>query len=195
MPNVKRKSETPKVKIYVDTCILQGALSLRNNVDVVFLNKAKEEGLKILTSIHALMELLDIAKDRRFLMNSVIDGWVDVSNFLRNRRTMNLDRNDFDKIGTMIDKFLKMYGFIDFMHIDFDIWSDVKLIVENSNIHSSDAFHLASAVQWDCSVLITHDQFFIKEANRFLNEMGIDKPIVCDVDKVESRLKEICSDG
>ena len=193
MPKGKRKSETPKALIYVDTCILQGALSLRNDVDVVFLNKAKEKGWEIITSIHALMELLDIAKDRRFLMNSVIDGWVDVSTFLRKRREMDLNINDFDKIGKRIDKFLKKYEFIDFMHIDFDVWDDVKFIVENSNIHSSDALHLASAIQWDCCVLITHDQFFIKEANRLLKEEGYDKLIVCDVNKVETSLKEISS--
>jgi len=190
----KRKSETPKAWIYVDTCILQGALSLRNDVDVVFLNKAKEKGWKIVTSIHALMELLDIAKDRRFLMNSVIDDWVDVSTFLRKRREMDLNRNDFDKIGKRIDKFLKKYEFINFMHIEFDVWDDVKEIVENSNIHSSDALHLASAFQWACHILVTHDKSFIKEGNMLLKEAGVNNKFrVCDVDKVEEILKEILS--
>ena len=192
MPKGKRKSETPKVKIYVDTCILQGALSLRNDVDVVFLNKAKEKGWKIFTSIHALMELLDIAKDRRFLMNSVIDEWVDVNTFLRKRREMDLNKNDFDKIGKRIDKFLKNYEFINFMHIEFDVWDEVKEIVENSNIHSSDALHLALAFHWGCHILVTLDKFFIKEGNMLLKEAGVHNKLrVCNVDKIEETLKEI----
>jgi len=194
MPKGKRKSEIPKARIYVDTCILQGALSLRNDVDVVFLNKAKEKSWKIITSIHAFMELLDIAKDRRFLMNSVIDGWVDVSTFLRKRREMDLNRNDFDKIGKRIDKFLKKYEFVNFMHIEFDVWEFVKRIVENSNIHSSDALHLASAFVWGCHILVTHDNSFIKEGNMLLKEAGVYYKLrVCDVDKVEETLKDILS--
>ena len=193
MQKGKRKSKTPKARIYVDTCILQGALSLRNDVDVVFLDKAKEKGWNIITSIHALLELLDIAKDRRFLVNSVIDDWVDVSTFLRKRREMDLNSNDFDKIGKRIDKFLKKYEFINFMHIEFEVWNDVKHVVEHSNIHSSDALHLASAIQWGCHVLLTHDTFFIKEANRLLKEDGYDKLKVCDVGNVEDTLNEICS--
>jgi predicted nucleic acid-binding protein len=169
-------------------------LMFTEDVDVVFLNKAKEKGWKIITSIHALMELLDIAKDRRFLMNSVIDNWVDVSTFLRKRREMDLNRNDFDKIGKRIDNFLKNYEFITFMHIEFDVWDMVKEIVENSNIHSSDALHLASAFQWGCHILVTHDKSFIKEGNMLLKEAEVyNKLRVCDVDKVEETLKEFLS--
>ena len=171
---------------------MQGAISRRNDDDVIFLNKIEEKGWKALTSIHTLMELLDVAKDRRFLMNSVIDEWVDVTTFLRKRREMNLSSNDFERVAKEINNFLRKNRFIDFMHIDIEVWKDVREIVENSNIHSSDALHLASAIQWGCSVLVTHDRFFMKEGNRLLREAGISNHIqICDVSKIEETLGKI----
>ena len=186
MPKEKRKSENEKVKIYLDTCVLQGAISRRNREDTVFLNKVKEKGWKVYTSIHTLMELLDIAKDRKFLMKSVIDKWVDVSTFLRERKAKNLSRNDLDDIAEELNNFFINHSFIEFMNINEEIWNDVKDIAEKSNIHSSDALHLALARMWECNVLVTHDTFFIEEGNRLLKEANqYDFLRICDVDKVE----------
>ncbi len=72
------------------------------------------------------------------------------------------------------------------MNITADVWSDIKDIVEKSNIHSSDAMHLALARVLGCCVLVTHDQFFQKESNRILKDAGeYDFLKVCDVNKVE----------
>lgn len=60
----EKRSENNEVKIYVDTCILQGAMSGRKRgQDTIFIEKAREKGWKVYTSIHTLMELFDIAKD------------------------------------------------------------------------------------------------------------------------------------
>lgn len=192
MPKDKRKSETGKVKIYIDTCILQGAISRRNREDTVFLNKVKEKGWKVYTSIHTLMELLDIAKDRSFLMKSVINKWVDVSTFLRERKIKNLSRNDLDEIAERLNNFFIDHSFIEFMNINEEVWNDVKEIAEKSNLHSSDALHLALARMSGCHVLMTHDTFFIKEGNRLLKEANqYDILRIFNVDKVEETLKEI----
>jgi hypothetical protein len=65
----KRNNETGKTKIYIDTCVLQGALS-KETKDTIFVNCVKEKGWEIYTSIHTLMELLDIARDRKFLIKN-----------------------------------------------------------------------------------------------------------------------------
>lgn len=192
MPKEKRESEAEKVKIYIDTCILQGAISRRNRKDTIFMNKVKEEGWEVYTSIHTLMELLDTAKDRRFLMKSVIDKWVDVSTFLKERKTKNLNRNDLDEIAEELNNFFANHSFIGFMNINEEVWNDVKDIAEKSNLHSSDALHLALARMWGCHVLVTHDTFFIKEGNKLLKEgQQYDFLRICDVDKVEETIKEV----
>jgi len=191
MPREKR-DEAERVKIYIDTCILQGAISRRNEEDTVFMNRVEEKEWKVYTSIHTLMELLDIAKDRSFLMKSVIGKWVDVSTFLQERKTKNLNRNDLDEITEELNNFFINHNFIEFMNINEGVWSDVKEIAENSNLHSSDALHLALAWMWGCHVLVTHDTFLVKEGNELLKEAGqYDTLRICDVDKVEDTLKEV----
>ena len=194
MQKEKRKSEAEKVKIYIDTCILQGAISRRNEEDTIFMRKAEEKGWKVYSSIHTLMELLDTAKDRRFLMKSVIDKWVDVSTFLQERKIKNLSRNDLDEIAEELNNFFINHSFIEFMNINEDVWNDVKEIAEKSNLHSSDALHLALARMWECHVLVTHDTFFIKEGNKLLKEANqYDVLRICNVNKVEDTLKEVAS--
>jgi len=191
MPKEKR-SETEKVKIYTDTCVLQGAISRRNQEDTIFMSTVKEKGWKVYTSIHTLMELLDIAKDRSFLMKSVISKWVDVSTFLQERKTKNLSRSDLDEIAEELNNFFINNNFIQFMNINEEVWNDVKETAEKSNLHSSDALHLALARMWGCRILVTHDTFFIEEGNRLLKEANqYDVLRICNVDKVEETLKEI----
>ena len=192
MPKEKRNSEIPPVKIYLDTCVLQGALSKQNTKDTIFMAKVKEREWSVFTSIHTLMELLDVAKDRKYLLKKVFNEFGAVKDFLRTRGEKNLNSHEFGEISTQINNFFITHKFISFGNISEDVWTDVKSIVENSNIHSSDALHLALATMWECHILVTHDQFFIREGNRILKETKTyDKLRVCDVDKVEATLKEI----
>lgn len=195
MPREKRRNESDNAKIYIDTCILQGAISRRNKEDTIFMNKVKEKGWKVYTSIHTLMELLDTAKDRSFLMKSVIKKWVGVSTFLSERKTKNLSSNDLDEIAEELNNFFINHGFIEFMNIDTEVWNDVKDIAEKTNLHSSDVLHLALARMWGCHILVTHDTFFIKEGNRLLkeaDEYGVLR--ICNVNKVEETLKELINE-
>lgn len=150
------------------------------------------KGWKVYTSIHTLMELLDVAKDRKFLIKTILDEWGSVNSFLRNRDRKNLNANELEGVSREINNFLRTHAFITFGNITEDVWNDVKEIVEKSNIHSSDALHLALANMWECHVLVTHDQFFIEEGNRILKEAKTyDQIRICDVDKVESALTDL----
>lgn len=187
MQKGQRRNEPKRVKIYVDTCVLQGALSRRNDEDTVFIKNLKERNWQIYTSTYSLMELYEIAKDRKFLFNLVYDRWTDVNTFLRLRTNKNLNADDLDKIVKDLNNFFITNDFIQFVDITTDVWMDIKEIVEKSNLHSSDAMHLALARALGCHVLVTHDVFFIKEGNRLLEEAGINKQIrVCDISDVEA---------
>jgi predicted nucleic acid-binding protein len=191
MPKEKRGRE-PEGRIYIDTCVLQGAISRRNNEDTIFMNKVKEKGWRVYTSIHTLMELFDVARDRSFLMKSVINKWVDVNTFLRERRRMNLNSTDLDEIAIELNNFLLNNSFIEFNDINAEAWKDVKEIVEKSNLHSSDALHLALARVWGCNILATHDSFFIEEGNRVLEEGNQSEELrVCDVGQIERTLEDM----
>ena len=187
-----RRNETENVRIYVDTCILQGAISRRNRDDTVFINKVKRKGWKVYTSIHTLMELLDTAKDRSFLMKSVISKWVDVGTFLQERKTKSLSNDDLNDIAEELNNFFIGNDFIEFMNIDAEVWNDVKDIAEKTNLHSSDVLHLALARMWECNILVTHDTFFIKEGNRLLREAKEYNVLrICDANKIEDTLTDM----
>jgi predicted nucleic acid-binding protein len=156
------------------------------------LSKVKENGWRVYSSIHTLMELFDVAKDRSFLMKSVINKWVDVNAFLRERRRMRLSRTDLDDVAVELNNFFRSNDFIEFMDVSEEVWKDVKEIVEKSNLHSADALHLALARVWGCNILATHDRFFIEEGNKVLKEGNqYDKLRICDVSEIESTIKAI----
>jgi predicted nucleic acid-binding protein len=191
----EERSKNGEAKIYVDTCILQGAMSGRKKgQDTSFIEKAREKGWKVYTSIHTLMEMYDIAKDRTFFIKSVLKGWVDVNTFLRERWRPSLNKAELDEATNDLNNFFLKYKFIEFLDMYEEVWKDVKTIVETSNLHSSDAIHLAMASMYLCDVLVTHDEFFIKEGNNILKEgKQYDSLRICDVDKVEETIHEVLS--
>ena len=188
----RRKKEAEKTRIYIDTNILQGAISGRNTQDIVFMDKVKKKDLKVYTSIYTLMELLDIGKDRKFLMKSVIDRWVDVSSFFQKRKAKNLSKDDLQDLTLMLNNFFLQNKIIEFINIKETDWKLVKKIGESSNLHSSDALHLVTAWVGNCHVLVTHDNEFAKEGNRILKEEKVyEKLRICDIDHVEETIKEL----
>ena len=191
----EKRSENNEVKIYVDTCILQGAMSGRKRgQDIIFIEKAREKGWKVYTSIHTLMELSDIAKDRSHFIKLVWKGWVDVNTFLRERWRPSLNRSELDDAANDWNNFFIKYKFIEFLDMYEEVWKDVKTIVETSNLHSSDAIHLGMASMYLCDVLVTHDEFFIQEGNRLLKEgKEYDTLRICDVNQVEETIRELFS--
>ena len=188
MPVVKRNDS--KFQVYLDTCILQGAISQQNNADIIFLDTLKKKKVKVYSSIHTLMELMDIEKDRTFLIKKVFDEHKAVNSFLRGRAEKDLNQSELGKAVNKVNNFLFTNKQITFGNITEDVWNDVKSIVENSNIHSSDALHLALAIMWQCQFLVTHDQFFITEGNRILKESDNTKIIVCDIAVVNRAIEK-----
>ena len=192
MQKARRESDSFKPRIYVDTNILQGAISRRNTEDILFLKKAKQNGWKILTSIYTLMELLDVAKDRKFLLNSIYERWIDVSTFLSERKTKNLGGEDLAELAKEVNNFFIDNEVIQFINVKENDWELVKKIGETSNMHSSDALHLVTAWVGNCQVLTTNDGEFVKEGNRILTEEKANNKLkVCIVQEIGKVLNEI----
>ena len=184
------KRNDSKFRVYLDTCILQGAISQQNNNDIIFLDTLKKKRVKVYSSIHTLMELLDVEKDRVFLIKKVFDEHKAVNSFLRGRAEKDLSQDELGKATKKVNSFFITNKQIIFANITEDVWEDVKTIVENSNIHSSDALHLSLAIMWECQFLVTHDQFFIREGNKILKETNNNKTKVCDLNEANRAFEE-----
>lgn len=193
----EKRGRDGRVKVYIDTCVLQGALSGRKKgEDTNFIETAGRKGWRIYTSIHTLMELFDVARDRSFFIKLVLKGWVDVNTFLRERRRPSLNRVELDDAANELNNFFLKNKFIEFLDISKEVWNDVKAIVETSNLHSSDSIHLAMARMYQCEILVTHDEFLIDEGNRILKEgKQYDSLRVCDVNRIEETLEAMHQKG
>ncbi|MEM5771200.1 MAG: PIN domain-containing protein [Candidatus Aenigmatarchaeota archaeon] len=172
-----KKERKNKMSVYLDTNILQGALSRRNKEDIILFQRLKENNIKCYTSILTLMELLDIAKDRKFLIKLIVDRYVDVNTFLSERRKKSLSIDDLKEISENVNNLFAEYNFIEFINIKEDDWNLVKKIGENSNLHSSDVVHLVTAWVGGCQFLITHDEQFVEEGNKILKQEGVFKKL------------------
>ena len=192
MQKENKKDTLTKTRIYVDTNILQGAISRRDTEAIVFLDKAKKKKWELFTSIYTLMELLDVAKDRQFLMRCVYERWTDVSTFMRKRAAKDLSKEDLSNLAEEVNNFLFTNKMIRFINIEETEWELVKKIGETSNLHSSDALHLVTAWAGNCQVLVTHDNEFINEGNRILQQENVYNRLkICDIKKVEATIKEV----
>ena len=170
----KKRNENKKMCLYLDTCILRNAFSKRNKDDILLLEYVRKNKLTCVTSIYTLLELYEISKDRKFLMNLVVDGWAEVNTYLRNRSKKDLNIDELLNISEQINNLFRNYDFIEFRNIAGDNdWNLLKEICEVSNLHLSDNIHLATAYINDCTHLITRDDFFIEEGNKILRQNDI----------------------
>ncbi|MCD6411016.1 MAG: PIN domain-containing protein [Thermoplasmata archaeon] len=172
----KKGNEISGLKLYIDTNVLQGVLSRRNKEVIILLDRIKSSKLTCTTSILTVLELLDIAKDREFLIKLIKDKWADVSTFLRERKNKNLTGEELKNLSDKINNLFLEYNFIEIINIKEDDWELVKKICQESNLHSTDAIHLVTAWVGGCRYLITYDNQFIAEGNRILErEKVLDK--------------------
>ena len=59
-----------KPVIYLDTCILRNCFAKRNEEDIILLEHIRKNKVDCITSVYTLLELFEISKDRKFLINS-----------------------------------------------------------------------------------------------------------------------------
>lgn len=172
----RKENKMRNLKLYIDTNVLQGILSRRNKEVIILLDRIKSAKLACTTSILTVLELLDIAKDREFLIKLIKDKWGDVSTFLRERKNKNLTTEELKNLSGQINNLFLEYNFIEIINIKEEDWELVKKICQESNLHSSDAIHLVTAWVGGCRYLITYDNQFITEGNRILEkEKVLDK--------------------
>jgi predicted nucleic acid-binding protein len=179
----ERNEDTDKNKpiIYLDTCILRNCMSNRNTEDIILLEEIRKKKYECITSTYTMLELFEIAKDRQFLINSVVSRWTEVNNFLRDRNRKNLSFNELERIHNSHVSLVSKYEFLELADIEGDDWELVYQICGSSNLHLSDCIHLATAYISNCTHLITRDSFFIEEGNLILlnSEISQDELQVC----------------
>lgn len=158
--------------LYLDTNVILDVLRDRQRhgklASLELLERAKRDKWFVSTSPFAIMEILDVEQDDLFFQIKVSEGNT-VGDVLRIRRQRDLSEERLDKISSRIhDKLRISYGYIDYWELDSQGFDHAVELARTTNISAPDCIHLATALELGCDVLVTTDEFFMKEAKRFL---------------------------
>lgn len=170
---------------YIDTNVIRDCIKRRKTETIVAIDYIKENRWKCYTSIFALMEESDIEKDFNFFNKKVKQG-MEINEILRMRNSKDLGVENLDDSAEKIQEFIDQYEFVEIQNIVSDTsWNKAVTASKQSNISSSDIIHLVTAGESKCDILLTSDEFFIKEGREFLNKIKEKTPIFCKPIKKE----------
>ncbi len=117
-----------------------------------------------------------------------------IKSIISKRRERDLTKNELtqiqkDFVQNILDPNNMEYGFF---FTDREGWLQSLEIVRETNINSSDAIHLATALALDCDILLTSDNHFITEGNTYLrNKVSNNKLEICHPDKFDKIIEKL----
>ena len=183
MPTKKRN----KI-FYIDTNIALDYITARNRQTIDVLTKIKEKGWKCISSSFLSMELADYKKDSLFVIEKAMDRKWEIRKILREVYKKDLKLGDFQKVDAWIDEFeieYKNFQMYDFL-VSNDDWLYAQYISRYSNLNSTDALHLTSAIlackNNACQIMITNDKHLKIEGEKMLKPLKSGLKILNTID-------------
>jgi len=161
--------------LYLDTCIILDAIYNRRAASNSLIKQAKNEVERgnwlCSTSRWTVIELFDNMQEELFVKNLRVEGnlWSNVNRKLHTRRQTGagLKKPELTSIWKQLHELTNnQLSFIQSQHpLNDAMWNKAEDICGTTNIGSTDALHLASALEIGCNILVTTDQDFITIAN------------------------------
>jgi len=182
-----------KPSIYIDTNICRDFIRGERGIEAIqALGIIRDRGYSCFTSIFTVMELIDTEKDSVFFIKKLRRGW-DFNKMTRARYQKDLTETDLEEAGDAAVRFFNQNSFIKFKNlVADDQWNTALTLGSSSNLFASDIIHLVTAWYCKCSVLLTNDEFFIREGNAILKTSGIsDKLRICKPHDLSNTLKDM----
>ncbi len=168
--------------IYIDTNVCRDCIKRRNKETIHMMGLIRDKKWKCYTSIFSIMELTDTEKDSIFFNKKMRIGW-DINKILRLRQQKDLNTGDLKEAEEIVKSFFEEYKFVEIVNLEGGkAWDLALKISSTSNLSAPDAIHLATAWQSNCDIIVTSDEFFIKEGSKILkkekvwNRLRICKP-------------------
>ena len=155
--------------IYVDTVIARDWTHNRNKDSQRVLDSIKSRKYKTYMSVFGLMELVNIEQEDLYLHKKAFIDKEDLDRIFTNRKSRDLNQDSLQKSEKYIRDFLDSHK-LTLVDLTNEGWSLAFQIAVNSNLNASDVLHLATAWQSKCNLVITRDEFFIKEATKILKK-------------------------
>ena len=156
------------------------------------IERAKKRKWKYHISFFCIMEALDI-KQEHFFFNKKVGIGEPLKKIISKRRDRDLSSSDLKEIQeSFVNRLLKPHKMeMGYYFVDVNSWFKCLEIVRDTNINSSDAMHLTTALGLNCDILITSDNHFISEGNKYIKEkMPKNKLVLCLPEKFDDILRE-----
>ena len=183
--------------IYIDTNICRDCIKGRDKETIHLMGLIRDNKWKCFTSVFTAMEFTDTEKDAIFFNKKIRLGW-DINKILRLRQQKDISREDLKEAENVVKSFFDEYKFIEFVNIEDvnleenEAWNLALKISSSSNLSAPDVIHLVTAWQSKCDIIITSDEFFIKEGNEILKKEKVwNKLRVCKPEDVKNTLSKL----
>jgi len=179
------------LKIYFDTTFMLDVDSGKT-LPCYLIEEIKKKKWEYYVSIFCMMEIFDI-KQEHFFFHKKVNVGEPLKHILSKRRERDLSNSDLTEVESKLtNKLFKphkiSYGFF---FDDEKSWKKCLEITRETNINSSDVIHLVTALVADCDILLTSDNFFIKEGNEYLKDkIPKSKLVLCSPENWDIILKE-----
>jgi predicted nucleic acid-binding protein len=181
-----------KPSIYIDTNICRDFIRRKRGIRAIqTLGIIRDRGYGCFTSILTAMELTDTEKDSIYF-NKKMRTW-DVNTIIRSRHEKDLGQEDLKEAKDSVKAFFTENSFIKFVNLVGEkAWDLALTYSSNSNLFAPDVIHLVTAWTSGCSVLLTSDEFFIKEGNKILKKEGVlDRLRICRPKDLSNTLEDL----
>lgn len=164
-------------KVYLDANIVISFIETQDDSICELIKLCNKNKIKMYISPFTMMESLDIKQEHKYFNKKVVEG-VPLKSIISNRYKRDLSKDELQKIHEKIKRKLNLQdlGWY-FYPLDPNWWKTALDIVADSNVTSSDALHLGQALNMDVQLLITNDNEFKVEGNKYLIEVSKGKII------------------
>ena len=175
-----------KPVFYLDVNVILDAIYDRRPSSSQLIVRISSENWTAITSPFSILEMLEAQKADKWAAGLLEQGltFFQVQRRLGERRTgrSRLNRQALDQVYRDLGARLQMIS----RHLTFpDPTSSLMNLAEDisasSNIESTDVFHLATAVEYGCDILVSGDSDFVRLARDYMIAVtpdGIDRALV-----------------
>lgn len=159
--------------MYLDTNVLLDAMFGRRRAAQSLLERIRENRWPAITSPFSILEMLEAKKADKWAEKLLVEGWsfFQIQRKLGERRTgpSQLRRKELEEVYLNLQARLKpVLEIVTLPEPTPGLFDRAEDVSASTNIEATDVFHLATALEFGCDMLVTADRDFAKLAKEYI---------------------------
>lgn len=163
-----REGRTPQ--LYLDSGVVLDLLRPeRKEASVELLRESYARGWECISSYFARMEALDVEQENAWARRNILSKrhfeWI-----VRRRRKRDLAPQALTRIANrFFRRFVdELQNAVAWAVLDEQVWDDAVKLAATTNVSATDCIHIATAMAFECDVLVTDDEGLIGLAGKHI---------------------------